>query len=263
MSWKLRRTGVTMAVIGALIIAAVAALTAASTARAAEPAAQAAGPAVGTVDVSYVLDRFVRVGKSLVARGEAVATFTAADGQKTVARQPMSATVVLPAKWTRSVAAANRICQVLSLRIDPLRLNLLGLIVEIPEPVTLTITANSRGGILGSLLCSLANRGLSARNLSATAAKLTTAVRKTGLATSGASFAVPLTPQSAGAAQAICEVLDLTLGPLDLNILGLRVQLSRVHLRITADPEGGLLGSLLCGLAGGTGLLPITPPPTP
>ena len=236
----------------------------ASTARAAEPAAQAAGPAVGSVDVSFVLNRFVRAGKSLVARGESVATFTAADGQTTVVRQPMSATVVLPAKWLRSTSAANRICQVLSLRIDPLRLNLLGLIVEIPEPVTLTITANSRGGILGSLLCSLANRGLSARGLSSAAAKLTSAVRKTGLATSGASFAVPLTPQSAGAAQAICNVLELTLGPLDLNVLGLRVQLSKVHLRITADSTGGLLGSLLCGLAGGTGgLLPITPPPTP
>ena len=50
---------------------------------------------------------------------------------------------------------------------------------------------------------------------------------------------------------AICSVLDLTLGPLHLNLLGLIVDLNRVHLTITADSEGGILGQLLCGLAGG------------
>lgn len=54
-------------------------------------------------------------------------------------------------------------------------------------------------------------------------------------------------------AQAACPVLTLTLGPLDLNLLGLRVQLNQVNLRITAIPStlpgGGLLGDLLCGIA--------------
>ena len=53
------------------------------------------------------------------------------------------------------------------------------------------------------------------------------------------------------ALQATCQVLDLTLGPLHLNLLGLIVDLNQVHLTITADPNGGLLGSLLCSLAGG------------
>ena len=53
----------------------------------------------------------------------------------------------------------------------------------------------------------------------------------------------------AGAAQIACNVLTLTLGPLDLNLLGLRVQLNQVNLRITAIPGGGLLGDLLCGIA--------------
>jgi hypothetical protein len=44
----------------------------------------------------------------------------------------------------------------------------------------------------------------------------------------------------------ICTVLDLTLGPLDLNLLGLMVHLDTVHLLITADSAGGILGSLLC-----------------
>jgi len=51
-------------------------------------------------------------------------------------------------------------------------------------------------------------------------------------------------------AQVTCPVLTLTLGPLDLNLLGLRVQLNRVNLRITAIQGGGLLGDLLCGLSG-------------
>jgi hypothetical protein len=53
-------------------------------------------------------------------------------------------------------------------------------------------------------------------------------------------------------------VLNLTLGPLDLNLLGLRVELNQVVLTITAIPGGGLLGDLLCGLAGGP-----QPPPVP
>jgi hypothetical protein len=58
--------------------------------------------------------------------------------------------------------------------------------------------------------------------------------------------------------QLSCEVLDLVLGPLDLNLLGLKVHLDRVHLNITAVPgAGALLGNLLCAVAGlldGTGL---------
>jgi len=51
-----------------------------------------------------------------------------------------------------------------------------------------------------------------------------------------------------------CTVLTLNLGPLDLNLLGLQVHLNQVVLTITADPTGGLLGQLLCSLAGGINL---------
>ena len=54
---------------------------------------------------------------------------------------------------------------------------------------------------------------------------------------------------AAQSAQLVCRILTLTLGPLDLNLLGLRIQLNQVNLRITAIPGGGLLGDLLCGLA--------------
>jgi hypothetical protein len=50
---------------------------------------------------------------------------------------------------------------------------------------------------------------------------------------------------------ATCQILDLTLGPLDLDLLGLVVHLDQVHLEITAESgPGNLLGNLLCGIAG-------------
>jgi hypothetical protein len=48
-----------------------------------------------------------------------------------------------------------------------------------------------------------------------------------------------------------CQVLDLNLAPLDLDLLGLVVHLDRVHLNITAVPgAGNLLGNLICAIAG-------------
>jgi hypothetical protein len=47
-----------------------------------------------------------------------------------------------------------------------------------------------------------------------------------------------------------CTILDLTLGPLHLDVLGLVVDLNQVHLTITGQTGNGqLLGNLLCGLA--------------
>ena len=59
-------------------------------------------------------------------------------------------------------------------------------------------------------------------------------------------------PAAAPAATPVsCQVLDLVLGPLDLNLLGLKVHLDTVHLNITAVPgPGNLLGNLLCAVAG-------------
>jgi hypothetical protein len=51
-------------------------------------------------------------------------------------------------------------------------------------------------------------------------------------------------------AQASCQILNLTLGPLSLNLLGLQVNLNQVVLNITAQPgPGNLLGNLLCDVA--------------
>lgn len=84
-------------------------------------------------------------------------------------------------------------------------------------------------------------------------------VRRTGVKIPVSGTTIGETGLGATASQAQrCQVLELTLGPLDLNLLGLIVHLDEVHLEIEADPSGGILGQLLCGLAGG---LPPTPTP--
>ena len=66
-------------------------------------------------------------------------------------------------------------------------------------------------------------------------------------------FSLQLLPPSPGAPDG-CSILDLALAPIDIDLLGLHVDTSAICLSITAIPGGGLLGDLLCGLAGGLGL---------
>jgi hypothetical protein len=266
---RLRFAGLAVA-IATIVAASVAATT-----------ASAAGERVGTtaetttamVDVSFAVKKFVARGGRLVAVGEVIGTYTSADGTE-VARQPFAVNVKrikAGSKASREMHArlgpqqATRICDILSLNLAPLRLELLGLIVEL-DRVVLTIKADSNGGLLGSLLCGLAGPGATSNQ--AAAARLTKAARQSGLA-AGPGFAVPIqvptveappaSPAMAGVRPfdlppvppGVCTVLDLVLGPLDLNLLGLMVHLDRVQLRITADPRRGILGSLLCSLAGG------------
>jgi hypothetical protein len=247
-------------------LAFVAASAASTTHRTATPAAAPnAITQIGNVGVTYKIGKFVKRGKNLVAVGNVVAQFTPtaanpAGLKPATVTQPFTVT----ARTLKGFDAASRICPVLDLNLAELNLNLLGLIVHL-DRVHLTITANSRGGVLGSLFCSLSRAKVS---LGTTAKKLTKAARTSGLATKGVHMVVPLyqstspsgkttlSTSSTKAPMAICPVLDLTLGPLDLNLLGLMVHLNRVHLTITADSTGGILGNLLCGL-----LSP--PPPTP
>ena len=47
-----------------------------------------------------------------------------------------------------------------------------------------------------------------------------------------------------------CQILDLSIGTVHLDVLGLVVQLDPVHLNITAQQgAGNLLGNLLCAVA--------------
>ena len=201
----------------------------------------------GTMDVNFTVQRFVKVKNGLKAVGEAVATYTPSAGQVTTVTKRFSAKVLVG----RSFMNAQRTCPVLLLQLDQLSLVLLGLHVDL-DKVVLTITANSKGGVLGSLFCSLAHSRV---KLLHAAGALTKVAQKSGLASNGLSFGVPVAKQSSQAWQssspqtpASCQVLDLILGPLHLNLLGLIVDLNKVHLSITADPNGGVLGSLFCSL---------------
>lgn len=61
----------------------------------------------------------------------------------------------------------------------------------------------------------------------------------------------PLANGRVVAGAAACDVLNLVLGPLDLNLLGLEIHLQRVVLDIVAVAgAGNLLGNLLCAVAG-------------
>jgi len=82
-------------------------------------------------------------------------------------------------------------------------------------------------------------------------------VKRGSVANVGTFGAGSRTPASAAVLS--CDILNLVLGPLDLNLLGLKVHLDKVVLDITAVPgAGNLLGNLLCAVAGlldGTGVL--------
>jgi hypothetical protein len=63
---------------------------------------------------------------------------------------------------------------------------------------------------------------------------------------------MPVSTGTAQAAQAApsCQILDLVINPINLNLLGLVVHTDTIHLNITAVPgAGNLLGNLLCGIA--------------
>jgi hypothetical protein len=253
------------AVASAIVVAAACAVT--TSPAAAGPAVPTAARSTGVLHVGFAVQRFVKRGTHLVAIGQTISTVRTESGTYTAVKPFTSVVTRKAAARTttsiRSTQQAARICDVLTLNLAPLHLALLGLIVDL-DRVVLTIKADSNGGLLGSLLCGLAGGG-GILGTTANAAKLTSAAKSSGL-TVGPGVNIPISTASAAggsgqqALRAVCTVLDLSLGPLDLNLLGLLVHLDRVHLVVTADPAGGLLGSLLCSLAGGLPTTGAAPP---
>jgi len=206
----------------------------------------------GRVVVGAKITRFAVADRKIVARG-VLTTRVSGGGDTQVARTPVRF----------AVAAVPRRCNVLRLTLDDLQLSLLGLNVDLSE-VNLRIFAIRRGdgsGILGRLFCALSRstlrlgRGASAAHAQKVVRSLNTRLEDHPMRAFRAT-AVLGTDEGASAAQATqtCQVLNLTLGPLDLNLLGLVVQLygpSRnqpVTLTITATRGGGVLGDLFCSL---------------
>jgi hypothetical protein len=208
----------------------------------------------GRLTVDFTVDRFVVRNGRLRARGTAVARLAGAGSSSKTVRQRVNAPV-------RIAQAGRRTCALITLRLATLRLDLLGLRVETSE-INLRISGVRRGdgaGVLGRLLCSLNATRVRLGNASgarSAARTLNAGMPKRGLR--GFTATAKLQPQQATTSQAptACPVLDLQLGPLELNVLGLFVELfgpSRrepVRIAITAFRGGGALGDLFCGLAG-------------
>jgi hypothetical protein len=148
-------------------------------------------------------------------------------------------------------------CSILDLELAPIDLDLLGLHVD-TSPICLSITAFEGEGLLGDLLCGLSGILDGLLNLDNVTdalediltGVLTDALGQTGDPPSGAE----------DICDGDCEVLDLAIGPVDLTLLGLNVHLDDcengpVQVCLSASEGQGLLGDLLCGLAGG-GILP-------
>lgn len=75
-------------------------------------------------------------------------------------------------------------------------------------------------------------------------------------------FALQLLPDDPATPATECSVLHLELAPIHVALLGLHVDTSPICLDITATEGGGLLGDLLCSLAGGDGGLGLPTLPT-
>jgi len=73
-----------------------------------------------------------------------------------VAMNVVRGTAQLTQQATPAQIAQQATCQILNLTLAPLTLNLLGLVVEIPNPVVLNIFAvQGAGNLLGNLLCAI------------------------------------------------------------------------------------------------------------
>lgn len=140
------------------------------------------------------------------------------------------------------------------------------------------ITAIPGGGLLGNVLCSLAGGDLSQLENVLEIIRDSLSILMTQQALASPSLPTPSPSLLADETSAqpfvwgndvggndddntlnvcsgVCEVLNLVLGPVELNLLGLIVVLddcsgNPVRVCLSASRGEGLLGDLLCGLAG-------------
>jgi hypothetical protein len=222
-------------------------------------AAQTQTPQAGTVqlNVDMSAQRFATKGDKVVARGPVDATVTRPDGT----------TDTITKRVTYKVTAARN-CKIIQLHLAPLFLNLLGLEVRTSD-INVQITGDRSGGVLGRLFCGL-SQGLTldqrARTRQAVRSLNDRLHNKRGLSLLSFRASLKTAEPSSGAKQlgraippvppGSCEILNLMLGPLHLDLLGLIVDVygetraDPVHVLVTANPAGGVLGELLCGVGG-------------
>ena len=226
-------------------------------------AAFGAEPSADTrpLDVDVRIQKFQVQGTQVVAKGVARAGLRDAGGTLSTATKPVTFQV--------RGGGTGGSCRVLTLKLDTLQLELLGLRVD-TSAVNLRITGARTGGVLGQLFCRLArgirlNRAALQQDAAASLNR-----RMSGRPMRAIAFSAKVRPSdqpaqqpaTARAAQAApapgsCQVLDLILGPLNLDLLGLRVDLyggtptEPVRVLITANPARGVLGQVFCRLAAG------------
>jgi hypothetical protein len=226
-----------------------------ASAEAGSSSAASAAPAApsGEVHVFLAVHKFSRTHGKVKARGTATATLTP-DGTRGAAA---GAPVVTVKKSVTLAAESAENCKILKLKLEKVELKLLGLEVNLEgnkagEPVELTVTGEPNGGPLGSLFCQLANAKITLGKAAAVA-KLNRTIADHGKGlpiglTAQVRGHVAATTETTTTTEEICPVLSLVLGPLHLNLLGLVVELNQIHLTLNANPKGGVLGNLFCGV---------------
>jgi hypothetical protein len=146
----------------------------------------------------------------------------------------------------------GRRCDILTLNLDQLHLELLGAQVD-TSAINLELYGR-KSAILGRLFCALSRAKISFPRAAAAMN------RKLGSRPLRVMTAASDVPSQLATHQGTCQVLKLILGPLHLDLLGLNVDLygknkqSPVTVTIAALPGHGLLGDVLCSLAGGASI---------
>ena len=206
----------------------------------AQPASASETPArVGKFTMTTKITSVRAAGGGLVANGVVVGKLRAGGA---VIRD------TAPARFSVSQQRRRGRCNILALRLAPVHLALLGVRVDTSH-ISLDVTARRRGGVLGRLFCALANAQV--RFPRAAIARLNRELDEAPIVTRSS------VPVRVATHQGTCQILNLVLGPLHLDLLGLVVDLygrtksDPVRVRITGEPGHGLLGDLLCSLAGG------------
>jgi hypothetical protein len=207
---------------------------------AAAPASAAEKPKrVGKFTMTTKITSVHAAGGGLVARGVVVGKLNSGG---TVIRDRA------PARFRVSQRQQNGQCNILALRLAPVHLALLGVKVDTSH-ISLDVLAQRRGGVLGRLFCTLASAEI--RFPRVAMARLNRQLDEAPIVSRSRA------PVRVATHEGSCQILDLILGPLHLDLLGLVVDLygrtkrDPVRVTITGEPGHGLLGDLLCSLAGG------------
>lgn len=220
-----------------VVAVAVVGLLAAAAAVSAAPNTHSARAKPARLAVGVEVLRFSSAGRSIAATGLVTAKLTDNSGHTSTVRTKVAL-----------AASTGGGCNVLHLDLKELSLSLLGLNAHL-DRVILDITGDARGGVLGSLFCRLAHAKVASAARAAGLRTLTAKVRQhPGHVLRFTAYVSPAVTTSA-APNPTCPVLDLVVGPLNLQLLGLVVNLNRVHLTVTATRGGGALGDLFCKLA--------------